>query len=341
MSSRATITALVPTFNEERNIRDCLSCLTWVDQLIVVDSFSTDKTVEIAREFTQHVYQHEYVNSATQKNWAMTNLPIEGDWTLIVDADERVVPELAEEIQQVLMVCQARTDGLSAVVGRGFIPRQSRWRHWLAGRGTGLRSQTTARPTTAGAQRFTRDVAPEGNDPAYSGYFLNRRNIFFGHWIKHAGMYPSWNLRLFRTGQGVYETKEVDADVYLRDQGKVGYLQKDMLHYSFPTVESCVNRINRYSGWDARERLKPKRAVDDKAVPVGLSGRLRTAARRVFEKLPAKPVVLFTYMYFIQRGFLDGRAGFYTCGLWAFREYVTDVKAWELREAGAKAREVP
>lgn len=272
--SKDTLTALVPTFNEERNIRDCLTCLTWVDQLIVVDSFSTDKTVEIAREFTDQVVQHEYVNSATQKNWAMSTLPIKGEWTLIVDADERVVPQLAQEIQEMLA----------------------------------------------------------GEDPPYSGYFVNRRNIFFGHWVKRAGMYPNWNLRLFRTGQGVYETKEVDADVYLRDGGKVGYLRRDMLHYSYPTVDSYVTRLNRYTTWDARERLKPKEMVDDKAIVAGASGHARTLARRVYEKLPAKPLALFLYMYLLKGGFLDGRVGFYTCGLWAFREFVIDVKTWELRQ---------
>jgi glycosyltransferase involved in cell wall biosynthesis len=281
--SKDTLTALVPTFNEERNIRDCLTCLTWVDQLIVVDSFSTDKTVEIAREFTDQVVQHEYVNSATQKNWAMSTLPIEGEWTLIVDADERVVPQLAQEIQEML----------------------------------------------------------GGEDPPYSGYFVNRRNLFFGHWIKHAGMYPSWNLRLFRTGQGVYETKEVDADVYLRDGGKVGYLRHDMLHYSFPTIESCINRINRYSGWDARERRKPREVVDDRAVVAGATGNARTLARRVFEKLPAKHIVMFLYMYLLKGGFLDGRAGYYTCGLWAFREFVTEAKYWELGEKAAREQEQP
>lgn len=99
---KATLTVLVPTFNEERSLADCLSCLTWADQIIVVDSFSNDGTVAVAKSFTQHVYQHEYVNSATQKNWALANLPIDGEWTLIVDADERIVPELATEIQAVL-----------------------------------------------------------------------------------------------------------------------------------------------------------------------------------------------------------------------------------------------
>ncbi len=278
MADSPGISVLVPCFNEEHNIRACLEALTWADQLVVVDSFSTDRTVEIAREFTQEVYQHEYLNSATQKNWAMSTLPLRGRWTLIVDCDERVTPELAAEIRQVV----------------------------------------------------------EADNPEFGGYFVNRRNYFFGHWIRHAGMYPSWNLRLFRTGQARYETKEVDADVYLTAGGKVGFLQHDMLHYSFESIQECVHKFNRYAGWDAKERAKPAGQVDDQAVTTGASGRARTLARRIFERLPAKPLVLFLYMYLLKGGFRDGRAGFITCGLWAFREFITEAKLWELREAARR-----
>jgi glycosyltransferase involved in cell wall biosynthesis len=94
------LTALVPTFNEETVIRDCLESLRWVDEVFVVDSFSSDKTLDIAREFGARVVQHEYVNSAAQKNWA---IPQSSHlWVLLVDADERVTPELGEEIRGIL-----------------------------------------------------------------------------------------------------------------------------------------------------------------------------------------------------------------------------------------------
>jgi glycosyltransferase involved in cell wall biosynthesis len=95
-----TLTVIVPTFNEEDNIRECLESVQWADDIFVVDSFSTDRTLEIAREFTDHVVQHEYVNSATQKNWAIPQ--VESDWVMVVDADERVTPALRARIQGVL-----------------------------------------------------------------------------------------------------------------------------------------------------------------------------------------------------------------------------------------------
>lgn len=98
--SRAKITVLIPTFNEENNIRDCLESVKWADEILVVDSFSSDRTVEISREFTDRIIQHEYINSATQKNWAIPQAT--HPWVLVVDSDERVTPGLRDEIVSVL-----------------------------------------------------------------------------------------------------------------------------------------------------------------------------------------------------------------------------------------------
>lgn len=94
------ITVLIPTYNEERNLPDCLTSVAWADEIFVVDSFSSDRTVEIATAAGARVVQHAYVNSATQKNWALPQCSHR--WVLIVDADERVDPELANEIKALL-----------------------------------------------------------------------------------------------------------------------------------------------------------------------------------------------------------------------------------------------
>jgi glycosyltransferase involved in cell wall biosynthesis len=94
------ITALLPVYNCEKTIRACLESVKWVDRIFVVDSFSTDRTLEICREYTDWIVQHEYVNSATQKNWAMDQISTE--WTLQIDSDERLEPELSEEIMATL-----------------------------------------------------------------------------------------------------------------------------------------------------------------------------------------------------------------------------------------------
>lgn len=94
---RPKISALVTTFNEERHIGECLESLDWCDEVLVVDSFSTDRTPEIAQSFDRVTFlQRTYFGSASQKNWAMDQTKHE--WILILDADERCTDALREEI---------------------------------------------------------------------------------------------------------------------------------------------------------------------------------------------------------------------------------------------------
>lgn len=94
------VTAIIPTYNEEANIERSLQSVQWADEIIVVDSFSTDRTVEIAEKLAHKVVQHEYKNSAAQKNWIIPQAT--HPWIFLLDADEWVVPELREEVQQIL-----------------------------------------------------------------------------------------------------------------------------------------------------------------------------------------------------------------------------------------------
>lgn len=95
------ITAIIPTFNEEANIKGAIESCLFADEIIVVDSFSTDNTLKIAREFSQvKVLEHEYKYSAAQKNWAIPQA--EHNWIFLLDADERTSSELIKEIQTIL-----------------------------------------------------------------------------------------------------------------------------------------------------------------------------------------------------------------------------------------------
>jgi len=99
-TKRHRLSVLIPCYNEERAIEDCLRSVDWADEILVVDSFSTDATLEIARRYTDRVLQHEYIYSAAQKNWAIPQASHE--WVLIVDSDERVTPGLRDEIMALL-----------------------------------------------------------------------------------------------------------------------------------------------------------------------------------------------------------------------------------------------
>jgi glycosyltransferase involved in cell wall biosynthesis len=272
----APVSVLVPTLDEELNLPECLESVSWADEVFVVDSFSRDSTLEIARAHGAEVVQHAFESYSRQKNWALDTLPFRNDWVLIVDADERVTPELQCEIARVV---QAGDDGCA-------------------------------------------------------GYYLNRRVIFLGTWVRHAGWYPSWNLRLFRHRLGRYDDREVHEHIVL--DGRAGYLSADLLHTDRRGLEAFVARHNRYSTLEASARWKAERGAPDRArLPVSLLAspvqRKRFLRERIWPSLPAKPVVLFVYMYLLRRGFLDGRAGLALCVFHAFQEFMVGLKLAELR----------
>ncbi|WDZ99546.1 glycosyltransferase family 2 protein [Mucilaginibacter sp. SJ] len=93
---------IILTFNEEKNIGDCLqSAAALKANIYIVDSGSTDTTLAICQRYTQNVFSHPFENYATQRNWALDNLPLTGTWILNLDADHRVTPELAAQLNNI------------------------------------------------------------------------------------------------------------------------------------------------------------------------------------------------------------------------------------------------
>ena len=97
---RPPISILLPTFNSAATVRDTLESIKWADEILVIDSFSTDETLEICREYGARIIQHEYENSAKQKNWVLPQCRHE--WVLQIDTDETLEPGLREEIEGTL-----------------------------------------------------------------------------------------------------------------------------------------------------------------------------------------------------------------------------------------------
>jgi glycosyltransferase involved in cell wall biosynthesis len=106
---REKFTAIVPTFNNERIIRRCLESVKWADEILVVDSFSTDKTLDICREYGARIIQHAYINSALQKNWAIPQAAHE--WILLLDSDEELESGFKEEVSSILGDSDQNIDG--------------------------------------------------------------------------------------------------------------------------------------------------------------------------------------------------------------------------------------
>lgn len=105
----ANLSVIVITHNEEHNIVNCLQSVSWADEIIIVDSQSTDRTVELARQFTQKIFITEWKGFTAAKNFALQK--VSNEWVLSLDADERVTPELSFEIYRVI------TDNSNNIVG--------------------------------------------------------------------------------------------------------------------------------------------------------------------------------------------------------------------------------
>jgi glycosyltransferase involved in cell wall biosynthesis len=273
------LSVLIPARNERQNIVDCIHSVSWCDEIVVVDSASNDGTSELAAAAGARIVDFKWNGQhPKKKNWALQNVSWKNDWLLILDADERVRPELAAEIQRELL--QPRADG----------------------------------------------------------YFINRRFVFLGKWIKHCGYYPSWNLRLFRHRKGRYEKlhsgdtasgdNEVHEHVVL--DGCSAYLKEDMVHNAYPDIQTWIDKHNRYSNWEAEIEVRGKENCNISHV----TGRhlaqrrwLRTCSRHV----PFRPALRFIYSYVLKHGFLDGYHGYMLCRLLAAYEMVSVFKAHELR----------
>jgi glycosyltransferase involved in cell wall biosynthesis len=251
-----TLSVCIITLNEEANIGRTLASLKEIaDEIILVDSGSTDATVAIAQSFGAKVFVEPWKGFARQKNSSLTKATC--DWILSLDADESVTPELAASIKKLL---------------------------------------------TAGAT------------PEFAGYMINRRNIYFGKWLKRAGYYPDPKLRLIRRGSAEFELRDVHEDLKMPGQ-KLGHLQGDMLHHAYQDLDSFIDHQNKYSSLGADMVVRERK--------VGFS-----VINIVF-----RPLVRFIWAYFFRMGFLDGRVGLVV--LMNHAAYVSwkYAKAWQKSEA--------
>ncbi|MGB8353821.1 MAG: glycosyltransferase family 2 protein [Chthoniobacteraceae bacterium] len=196
----------------------------------------------------------------------------------------------------------------------------------------------------AGAEgEFRRIVTTNGGDA--DGYWINRRFMFMGKWLRHA-YYPNWNLRLFKHRAGRYEqltsvdTHSGDNEVHehVIVQGKTASLMCEMDHYAFPSIEVFIEKHNRYSNWEAHVALDThlRESVGSlQKTNVGIQRRLK----RWSHKLPCRPLLRFLYVYIWQRGFLDGVEGYYFARLHGIYEFLCVTKTREIRKearSGAK-----
>jgi glycosyltransferase involved in cell wall biosynthesis len=276
------ISAIILTYNEEKNIKNCLESLyVMIGDILIVDSGSTDKTLDIARQYTDKIYYHPFHTHAEQWNWAFRNLPFSYEWCLVLDADQSVTSGLMEELREVFR------------------------------------------------------VPPSG----VGGYYINRRQIFRGKWIRFGGYYPKYLLRLFKIKEVYCDERElVDKRFYVK--GRTQKLKHDIIEENLKEndISFWVQKHNRYSDLLAQEELcyrknQPARLV--KPAILGNPDQRTLWLKGLYYKLPlyVRPFVYFFWRYFICLGFLDGGKGFlfhFLQGFWY--RLIIDMKIHELKK---------
>ena len=266
------ISVVVLTMNEASNLPRCLTSVAWSDDVLVLDSGSTDGTQDVARQMGARLLERPFDDFAGQRNYAMTDGALKHSWVLHLDADEVVTPELRDELHQI-----------AASPGSG----QDVWR-------------------------------------------VPSRLMFMGRWLRHAGMYPTYQvrfghreaLRFVQYGHGQREVQAPDA---------VATLSAPLDHYNFSKgIADWFQRHLRYAQAEAaeaaRERAQPVRYSDlwDRN-----AAQRRRALKRLSYRLPFRPMLRFCFVYLLHMGFLDGLPGFHYARMLSTYQLLIDTLMYE------------
>jgi len=170
----------------------------------------------------------------------------------------------------------------------------------------------------------------------YIGYYIPRKNLFMGKWMRHGGWFPDYQLRLFRRGKARYENRIVHERMVV--DGQIGFLKYPLIHKDFKGLERYFDRHNTYSSMEAVEAFKVLNsggtsALLDKRLKEADPHRRRVQKEFAYRYFPCRPLIKFLWMYIIKLGFLDGRMGLRFCLLHTFYEYQISLKLEELSDS--------
>ena len=244
---------IILTFNEEINIRKCLESIkNFADEIIIIDSFSNDKTKSICENYKVKFVQNKFINQAKQFNWALSNVEIKSKWIMRLDADEEVTENLAREIKI--------------------------------------------------------NINSESKN---NGFYICRKLIWCGKWIKYGGIYPLWLARIFKKGTAVYEER---TEEHLLIDGKTGKIKGDLLE------NNLKNKIEYFTIKHLETAKGEVREIFDKSFDKNITSdktlnkiRIRRFFKiNFFNKTPLflRSLFYFIYRYIFRLGFLDGKEGF-------------------------------
>ena len=268
------ISIVILTFNEALNIQRCLDSVKWSNDIVLMDSGSTDETVKIAENSGARILTRKFDTFANQRNYAMQCGDFRNSWVLHLDADEVVTDALRLEMQNVV----------------------------------------------------------ERSSTEFPVYKVPSRIIFMDRWLKHAGMYPAYqvrfgtsdDLRFVDYGHGQRETQSAD---------KVGTLKNPLDHYNFSKgVNDWFLRHLRYAKSEAEQSFveQPVSIKFTDLISVNSTQR-RRSLKQLASYMPFRPTLRFIYVYVFRGGFLDGRAGLHYAYMMAIYQYFIDANQREIR----------
>ena len=282
------VSAVVLTRDEELNLAACLRSMAGlVDEIFVVDSGSTDKTVAIAESCGATVVHHEFTGHSAQWQWAMRELPLRHNWVLGLDADQRLTTELADELRALF--------------------------------------------------------ADDAKTSDYAAFYLTRRNVFRGKWIRWGGYYPKRFIKLFRRDRLVHEEADL-LDHHFRVNGKAGTLAHDIIEENLKedNIDFWIQKHLRYADLLAQEETRRRNGQVPTTVKASAFGNPDERAewqKKTWVLLPrfVRAPAYFIWRYFFRLGFLDGKQGFAFPFLHAFWfRLVTDLKIDEQRRGNVR-----
>lgn len=250
------VSAVLITYNEEKNIVRTLSKLSWCDEIVIVDSGSTDKTVAICQDFGCTIYTKAFNGYGEQKRFAISKAS--NDWILCLDADEVLSDQLVEEIKEKL-----------------------------------------------------------SNAEGYEGFAMPMNLIFLDKEFRYGKESGRHFLRLFNKNKGTFTEDKVHESIKL--EGAVLKLRNYIYHYSYTSLNQCLEKCNRYSSLSAEMAYSKGKNKSILAILFGL------------------PFNFFKY-YLLERNFLNGIEGFYWSVFSSYYHFAKYVKLKELHRSAEKNR---
>jgi glycosyltransferase involved in cell wall biosynthesis len=257
---------VILTQDEEANLPDCLKSIAWCDDIIVIDSGSHDKTLEIAQAGGCKILHRKFDNFGEQRNFVLDHADFKHAWVFHLDADERFTEALRSE-------CEAKI-----------------------------------------------------SDDALSGFLVPSKLMLGRQWLKHSGCYPVYQMRFHKLGEvrfvayghGQRETESARG---------IGTLREPYIHYNFSKglVDWCKKHVS-YAERESNVDTPSFRFVD-------LFARDAITRRRTLKaatwRCPFRPLMKFSYLYFLRGGFLDGVAGFKYSLMNGYYEFMVGLFRWE------------